>query len=97
MLGLICEGQLRSPCLWSKGLCWNTTHVIARREKQGGAKDIGPLAVHPLIAKQGLLGGEAKGLGRSSPHRSPAPLVSSDLLGSFTRRIRFDQGLNGGV
>ncbi len=36
--------------------------VIALRKKQGGAKDLGALAVHPLVAKQGLLGGEAKGL-----------------------------------
>jgi hypothetical protein len=36
--------------------------VIALRKKQGGAKDLGALAVHPLLAKQGLLGGEAKGL-----------------------------------
>lgn len=36
--------------------------IIALRKKQGGAKDLGPLNVHPLLAKQGLTGGEAKGL-----------------------------------
>jgi hypothetical protein len=32
------------------------------RKANGGTKDLGPVAVHPILAKQGLLGAEAKGL-----------------------------------
>lgn len=37
--------------------------VIALRRAQNGDGQLGAIAVHPVVAKQGLLGAEAKGLG----------------------------------
>src|SRR5262249_49631345 len=36
--------------------------VIALRQQQTGPAELGPLAVHPTLAAQGLLGAQAKGL-----------------------------------
>ncbi len=36
--------------------------IVAAREANGGAKDLGPVAVHPIVVEQGLLGAESKAL-----------------------------------
>jgi hypothetical protein len=36
--------------------------IVALRQKESRTADLGPLAVHPVLASQGLLGDEAKGL-----------------------------------
>lgn len=39
-----------------------TRQLVALRRREAGETQLGPLAVHPILSTQGLLGGEAQGL-----------------------------------
>ena len=65
--------------------------LVALRTKENGTKTLGALAVHPLLASQGLLGNEAKGLAKIlTSHAGTKNLVRFTIFTPGNLATRWD-------